>query len=129
MWTPEQVVKQAFLERHKFAPSAQAWPWQLHRKIEGEAALLHDQNAIGQSHRFLDVMGDEQRTKLFFQPEFLDEELHLQTGQGVERAERFVQEDQRRAAGQRPRQGDALTLAAAECRWPIIGAVQQTDPG
>jgi hypothetical protein len=49
-------------------------------------------------------------------------------GQGVERAEWFVEQQHGRAADQRPRQGRALSHAARQLARPAIGELRQANP-
>jgi hypothetical protein len=56
-----------------------------------------------------------------------DELLHLDTRQRVERAERFVESEELRPAGQRSGQRNALLLAAGKYRWPVARARFQSD--
>ena len=44
---------------------------------------------------------------------------------GVEGGGRLVKEHHVRVHGERPRDGDALLLAAGELTWPIVGAIGQ----
>ncbi len=58
-------------------------------------------------------------------PEPLDQLLHLDAGQRVQRAQRFVQQQQARLVDQRTGQGHALLLAAGQRCRPFPGAVGQ----
>ncbi|MNP41326.1 hypothetical protein D3C76_1350210 [compost metagenome] len=53
--------------------------------------------------------------------------LHLDTGQCIQRTERFVQQQQARLVNQRPGQGHTLLLATRQSRRPFIGAVGQAN--
>ena len=58
--------------------------------------------------------------------ERLQEELHLLAQLEVERAERLVEEQDPRAVDDRPREGDALALAAGELDRPAVAEAGET---
>ncbi|MNO84811.1 hypothetical protein D3C76_761640 [compost metagenome] len=58
-------------------------------------------------------------------PQAFDQLLHLDAGQRIQRAERFVEQQQARPVDQRAGQGDALLLAAGQGRRPFMGAIRQ----
>ena len=60
-------------------------------------------------------------------PDPLDQLLHLDPGERVECAERFIQQQQPRMTDQRARQCDALLLTAGQHRWPGVLAPGETD--
>ena len=62
-------------------------------------------------------------------PDAVEQPVHLDPGQRVERAERLVEEEHAGAADQRAGERDALLLAAGEDRRPIVGAVGEPDIG
>ena len=80
------------------------------------AALVHDHDAVGDLERLFLVVGDEHAgdVNLVVQPAQPLAQLlaHL----GVERAERLVEQQHLRLGRERPRQRDALPLAAGELR-------------
>ena len=77
-------------------------------------AVVHDRDAIGHRHRFFLVVGheDERDPDLLLDPLQLD--LHLLAQLQVEGAERLVEQQDGRPVDQRPRQRDALRLAAGD---------------
>ena len=60
-------------------------------------------------------------------PDALQQAVHLAAGQRVERAERLVEEQDARAADERARERDALTLSARQHGRPVVGAVGEAD--
>jgi len=88
--------------------------------------LLDQDDAIGQRHRLGDVVGHQQRGEAVMQPERFDQAMHLNPGEGVERAQRLVEQQQARRVDQCPGERDALPLAAGKHRRPVAGAVGET---
>src|SRR5436190_5294107 len=76
-----------------------------------DAAVVEHQNARGVAHRGQPV-GDHKGGALLHQ--FVKRRLHLQLGGGVERAGRLVEDQNGRVFHQRPRDREALALAARE---------------
>ena len=76
--------------------------------------LVHDADAISNGDGFFLVMGDEQEggSDLPLQP--LEKALHLPPQFGVECTQRFVEQDEPWLADDRPGEGDALLLTAAQ---------------
>ena len=58
-----------------------------------------------------------------------DQALHLDAGEGVERREGLVQQQQFWLLHQRTRQGHALGLAAGQIAWPVVQPVTEADLG
>ncbi len=63
------------------------------------------------------------------QPEPLDQLLHLDAGQRIQRAQWFVQQQQAWLVDQRAGQRHALLLPAGQGRRPLVGAFGQADLG
>ena len=78
------------------------------------SAVVHDGDAIGHRHRLFLVVGhvDERDPDLLL--DALELDLHLLAQLEVERAERFVEEQDGRLVDQRAGEGDALRLAAGD---------------
>ena len=78
------------------------------------AALVHHGDAIGHRHRLLLVVGhvDERDPDLLL--DALELDLHLLAELEVERAEGLVEQQDRRPVDERPRERDALGLAAGD---------------
>lgn len=111
-------MQHAILERREFRRCSRAWPRQRHRLIERNASLFDQQDPVGKRDGLLHVVRHEQRGKAMLTPQPLDQRMHLDAGQGVERAERLVQQQQLRTMHERARQRDALPLAARQLRGP-----------
>ena len=88
--------------------------------------LDHD-DAVGERDRLGDVVGDQDRGEALVEPDALQQLLHLDAGQRVERAERLVERQDLRLADQRAGQRHALLLAAGQHRRPLAGAIGEAD--
>ena len=77
-------------------------------------AAVHDGDPIGHRHRLFLVVGhvDERDPDLLL--DALELDLHLLAQLEVERAERLVEEEDRRPVDERPGEGDPLGLAAGD---------------
>ena len=62
---------------------------------EGFGAVGHHDDAIGKEERLIDVVSHHERGEAVSAPEIDEHLLELHPGQGVEHAERFVEEDDR----------------------------------
>jgi hypothetical protein len=85
-----------------------------------DPALLEDRDPVAHLDRLVDVVGDEQDrlADLRLQPEELV--LEALAVDRVDRAEGLVHQHQRRVRRQRPRDSDALLLAAGQLRWVAV---------
>ena len=81
-----------------------------------DPARVHHHDAVGRAHG-REAMGDDQRRSPSHQP--LERLLHQPLAFGVERAGRFVEQQDRRVAQQRAGDRDALALAARKPRAGI----------
>ena len=81
------------------------------RPLLDDPAMIHHQNTIAGQHR-RKPMGDHQRGALLHQ--IFQRGLHKRFAFGIERGSRLVQQQQRRIAQDRARDGDALALAAGQ---------------
>ena len=88
---------------------------------------VHDEHPIGQEHRLVDAMGDEENRLAILRPDRLKFQIHLVACQRVERAEWFVHEQELRLADQRPVDGDALAHAARKFPREAILITRQAD--
>ena len=80
----------------------------------GDAAIVHQRDPVGQRQRLFLIVRDEQDGDAEFAMQALELELHLLAQILVERAERFVHQQQVRVEHQCARQRDALLLAAGK---------------
>ena len=55
--------------------------------------------------------------------------LQIRSGEGIERRERLVEQQHVRSRHQRPRDGDALRLAARQVARPRRGLLSEADAG
>ena len=78
-----------------------------------DAAVVEDEDGVRVRDRRKAVRDDEHRAP---REEAIDGLLHETLGLGVERRRRLVEDENRRVDEQRPRDGEALPLAAGEAR-------------
>jgi hypothetical protein len=95
--------------------------------LVGDNAVLHHQHAVRQKHRLLDIVGDQEHCTSVALPEFADEFLSLDPGQGIECGEGFIEQQKIGLADQRPRQRGPLRLTTGENLRPLVGAMADTD--
>ena len=79
-----------------------------------DAALVEDDDAVGDVHRLLLVVGDQDGGDVDLVVQPAQPRAQLGADLGVERAERLVEQQHARLDGQRARERHALALAAAE---------------
>ena len=80
------------------------------------------------SDRLVDVVGDQQHGRRVAATQIQQQAVHLDPGQRVERAERFVEQQQFGFAHQRTGQRDALRLSAGQRPRPHLGLVGRGSP-
>ena len=73
-------------------------------------ALQRPRRAAPLRRRLGHVVGDQQRSEALTQPALLDQRLHLNASQRIERAKRLIKCQNSRAAGQSTCQGNTLLL-------------------
>ena len=85
------------------------------RVVLGEhAALAHDRDPVAHLDRLVDVVGDEDDGLADLAVQAQEVVLQALARDRVDRAERLVHQHQRRVGRHRPRDADALLLAAGE---------------
>jgi hypothetical protein len=89
--------------------------------------FLQNDHPVGEKERFLDVVGDQQYSTSLLTPQVEQQPLHRRASQGVESAERLVQEQQVGAMDEGSGQGSALLLPSREHDWPIVLASGEPD--
>ncbi|MNF93199.1 hypothetical protein D3C84_758670 [compost metagenome] len=94
-------------------------------QVQANLALFDQQHPVGNRHRFTDVMGHQQHGEAVLLPEPLDQLLHFNAGQGIQGAQRLIQQQQARLVDQRPGQGHPLLLPAGQRCRPFVGAIRQ----
>ena len=83
------------------------------RALRDDAAVVHDDDAVGLQHRREPMRDDDRRAPLH---QAIERGLHQSLALGIERAGRFVEQQDRRIAQDGARDGDALALAAGKPR-------------
>ena len=76
-----------------------------------DPALIHHQDAVAGQHRG-EAMRDHERGAVAHQ--FFQRGLHQRFAFGIQRRGRLIEQQQRRVAQDRARDGDALALAAGQ---------------
>src|SRR5207244_2248358 len=76
---------------------------------------------------FIDIVSDEKHGGAATLPESEHLVLHAHAGEGIERAERFVQEQNFGMIDERPRESDALRHAAGKMMRISAGEFFETD--
>ena len=92
-----------------------------------DAAVVHDGHGVGHRHGLLLVVRDVQEGQTHLGLDRLELELHLTAQLEVERAERLVQQQERRAVHDRPGQRHALLLTAGQLTRAPVGDVVEFD--
>jgi hypothetical protein len=82
-----------------------------------DAAAVHDHDAIRHLQGFLLIMGDEDGCHMDLGVKIAQPAPQLLAHLGIERAERFVEQQHARLDRERPGEGDPLTLSAGELAW------------
>ena len=93
-----------------------------------DAPVFEDDEAVGQHQRFERVVGDQQARPGEVGQVPLQLGLHVKTGAGVQRGQRFVQQQQGGLPGQRAGQRHALRLPAGQLTGLAVGEVGQSEP-
>ena len=81
-----------------------------------DAALVQNDDAIGEFHRLVLVMSDENRGEPGFLMDFAQPAAQILSHAGVKRAERLVEQQHARLDGERAGERHALALAARKLR-------------
>ncbi|MNZ33319.1 hypothetical protein D3C78_506640 [compost metagenome] len=98
-------------------------------RLDPRRPLAEHQHPVGQQQRLFHVVGDQQRAVALLLPQAHQFLLHGDAGQGVELAQRFVEDQQARLVDQRPRQRHPLRHATGELARPGPGEGGQADLG
>ncbi len=105
-----------FNQRRQAMGTAHPRAWQFDVEVEADLAVLYQDHPIGNGHGFADVVGHQQYGETMLLPKALDQLLHFDPGQGIQRSQRFVEQQQSRAVNQGAGQGHALFLATGQAR-------------
>ena len=95
----------------------------------GPGSFAEDEHPVSQRQCLIDVVGDEQHGGLVPGPQRQDQPVHRHPGQRVQRAERFVKQQQRRLAHQGPGQRCPLRLTTGQRQRPCRRALGKADLG
>jgi hypothetical protein len=93
----------------------------------------HDDDAIGQYHRLVDVVGDDDQHRLAVRPQVKQMVLHVGAGEGIERRERLVEQHylwphDSLEIVQAPGNANAFAVTPATLTYLFwLGAVNRTD--
>lgn len=88
-----------------------------------DCAVGKHQDAVGQPRRLRNIMGDHQYGPLLLGLQVRQQVLHIQTGQRIERAERFIQQQQFRLSYDRACQRRPLRLPSGQFAGLCVGVV------
>ena len=89
----------------------------------GDPAQVHDRDALGHGHGLFLVVGHHHAGHADALDDLDQLQLHLRTQLLVQRAHRFVEQQQLRPLGQRTRQRHTLTLAAGQLVRLALGVL------
>ena len=92
-----------------------------------DPALVHHHQLLGDVHRLLLVVGDEDRRHVHLVVEVAQPGAQVLADLGVERAEGLVEQQHLRLDRERPGQGHALALAAGELGGVAVGEPVELD--
>ena len=101
--------------------------YQLHIEVEADLAVLDEDHPVRDSDRFGDVVGHQQHSEAMLLPQALDQLLHLDAGQRIQRAQWLVEQQQTWAVDQRAGQRHTLLLPAGQRCRPLMATIRQTN--
>ena len=96
--------------------------------LQAARARRHHHDPIGEEHRLGDVVGDEHDGLSRLQPDLLEQQVHLVAGEGIERPERLVHQEQGRVERERADDRGALLHAARELARILGLEALEADP-
>src|ERR1700722_1718091 len=123
----EQVAQDRTFQRREIGRTAPARARDVDIDIVRDAAVFNDQHTIGERDRFGNIVRDQDRGEGLIMPDPLQQPLHRNTGQRIERAERLVESQDAGMADQRAGQRHALLLAAGQNRRPLTALCVEAD--
>jgi hypothetical protein len=89
----EDPIEHLLLDPVEGGPGSRAWPRQVDLGLEIDHAVLQNHDSIGQHDRLVHVVRDEQSSEPLLLPESLDQPLHTDPRQRVERSQRLVEQE------------------------------------
>ena len=101
----------------------------LEHLLDAAGARRHHDHAVGEQHRLVDRVGDEQHGLAGLHPQVFQIDAHLLARQRIERAERLVHQQQRRIVDQRAHDRGALAHAAGEFARAAVVEFGEADLG
>ena len=125
--TPSSASSRARRARNAGWPRSRGRGTSTGRSSEMRAVGEHE-HPVGEQDRLVDVVGDQQDRGPVAGAQLLDEGVHPHPGQGVEGAERLVEQQQLGLADQRPGQRRPLGLAARQGLGPVVLVAGQARP-
>src|SRR3984893_262935 len=111
---PDRKLKVIELRRHPHLVIARTRQRNVEQPLGLARPLGHHHDPIGEIHRLLDLMGDEQTRLAGLLPDLQQLDLHQIAGLRIERGKRLVHQQHLRIGRKRPREPDALLHAARE---------------
>src|SRR4051812_49150317 len=99
----------------------------LHDLLHFRGRMCEHDDAVGEIHRLVDVVGDEQDGDAVFLAHAQHEVLEVAAGLCVHRRERLVHEQDRGLIGERSRDRDALLHAAGQLPRVVVDEPRQAD--
>src|SRR5262245_40999715 len=96
-------------------------------KVDAARARRHYDHPVGEEHRLLDAMSDEQHGVLDRTPHDLQVRNHLLARERIERAERLIHQEQARLLHQRAADGGALAHAARQFARKFLAEALEPD--
>src|SRR6185437_9747357 len=95
--------------------------------IDSARTLSHYHDSITHVNGFIDIMGNQKHRAAAIFPKPQDFVLHAHTREGIERAERFVEQEDFRVINQRAGERNALGHAARKMMWVGIRKSLESD--
>ena len=109
------MLKNCRFHAGELGRTSPARPRQIDRNVGCDCAMVDQHDPIPERDGFRNVVSDQNRREAVRQPNLLDQTLHLDACQRIERAERLVERQNARRAHEGARKGDTLLLAARQC--------------
>jgi hypothetical protein len=95
--------------------------------IDSARTLSHYHDSIAHVNAFIDIMGNQKHRAAAIFPKPQDFVLHAHTREGIERAERFVEQEDFRVIDERAGESDALGHAPRKMMWIGIRKSLESD--
>ncbi len=96
-------------------------------EVGDEAALVDERDAVAEVESFIEVVGDEEDGFLEAREKTAEHVLHLGAGEGIERAEGFVHQENCGFGGEGAGKADTLALPAGELMGMARGKVGRVE--